>query len=71
MHLMRVGLVGLTSTELEKKAGWTAHPGLGSGTLSRLHKRGCVVTVDDVKRANRHPYLVTETCKLLHGHKGR
>lgn len=70
MHLVRVGQMGLTSSELEKKARWTDRPGLGSGTLSRLHKRGCVVQTD-VARSNRFPYVVTELCMSAHKHEGR
>jgi hypothetical protein len=77
VHLMRLGLEGLTSKELDKKrrlgvakGHWSDKPGLASTTLSRLKKHGCAVQTE-VKRDNRFAYVVTDVCKSHHEHKGR
>lgn len=61
LRLVReAGERGLTSIELESKLPeWKKKPGLASGTLSRLKKRGLVMQAGDPRLA-RYPYVIVQ-----------
>lgn len=57
---------GLTSVELDHQTGWDKTPGLSSGTLSRLKRRGLVEPTGPV-RGNRAAHLITAKGRVLAG----
>lgn len=57
---------GLTSIELDHETGWDKTPGLSSGTLSRLKRRGLVEPTGAL-RGNRAPHVITATGRLAAG----